>query len=190
LPVTTINFVDDGTGYFQFYTNDVANLAQSGGRGYFYINTTNYAPFNSVETEVIKNSGSLFMFGIVFCYSDGNNYYRFLIGTNGSYEILKIVAGAYSWYNFNTSSWQGNSSFNYPISTRLNTGYGVSNKIKVIATGGGKFDLYFNGTKEASFTDTNLTTGKTGFNAYVGTSSVENFPNTPVDIRFKQISAN
>jgi uncharacterized protein (TIGR02145 family) len=190
LPVTTINFVDDGTGYFQFYTNDVANLAQSGGRGYFYINTTNYAPFNSVETEVIKNSGSLFMFGIVFCYSDGNNYYRFLIGTNGSYEILKIVAGAYSWYNFNTSSWQGNSSFNYPISTRLNTGYGVSNKIKVIATGGGKFDLYFNGTKEASFTDTNLTTGKTGFNAYVGTSLFENFPNTPVDVRFKQISAN
>ena len=190
LPVKTINFVDDGTGYLQYYTNDVANCSASGGKGYFYINATDYTPFNSVETEVIKKSGSLYMYGIVFCYTGGNNYYRFLIDTYGYYEIFRTVSGVYSWYNFNTNSWQGNNSFSYPNSARLNIGYGVSNKIKVLATGSGKFDLYFNGTKDASFTDTNFTSGKTGFNAYVGTSSVESFPNTPVDVRFKEISAN
>jgi len=130
------------------------------------------------------------MYGIVFCYLDANNYYRFLISTYGYYEIFRNVSGVYSWYNFNTNSWQGNNSFAYPLSTHLNDEYGDINKIKVIATGSGNFDLYFNGIKDDSFTGTNFTSGKTGFASFLGTSSEENFPNSPVDIRFKEISAN
>ena len=190
LPVKTINYLPDGLGYLQYYTNDNGNCSTSGGKGYYFVNAANYTSFHSVETEIIKNSGSSYMYGVMFCYTDTYNYYRFLIDTDGYYDILKVVSGVPSWYNFSTKSWQANNTMDYPKSAHVNRGFGVSNKIKVIATGGGNFDLYFNGSKDASFTDLTFTGGKTGFASFLGPTTYENFPNTPLDTRFKELSAN
>jgi len=190
LPVKTIYYVVDSTGYWHFYTNDTAYCNPTGGKGYFHINDSVYTPFDSVETEVIKNSGSSYMYGIVFCYHDNGETYRLLIGTSGAYELLKYVGGVNSWYNFNTDAWSLTNAFTYPTSSHLHKGYGSSNKIKVVRTGSGNFDLYFNSIKSDSFNDGSFTSGKTGFASYVGPKSEEYFPNNPVDILYKEIIAN
>lgn len=192
LPVQTINFVRDSTsGYWRFYTNDTAYCPSSGAKGYYHIFDTVYAPFDSVETVVAKYSGAYaYMYGVFFCWQTNYDTYRLLISVNGGYEVLKYISGVNYWYNFNTDSWSLTNQFTYPTSQYLLKGYGSLNRIKVVATGGGNYDLYFNGVKSDSFSDASLTGGTTGIVAYLGVKTEENFPNFPVDVRFKQLSAN
>jgi hypothetical protein len=191
LPVKTINYVvDTATGYWRFYTNDTAYCAQSGGNAFHHIFDTVYSPFDSVETEVIKNSGSQFMYGIEFCIQDNGDLYRLLINTNRAYEVFKHVSGVNSWYNFNTSTWSSTNSFTYPTSSALRNGFGMSNKLKIVAVGGGIFDVYFNGIKSASFSESSFAAGRVGFVTFVGTKTDEYFPNYPVEVLFKQLVAN
>jgi hypothetical protein len=191
LPVKTINYdYDSTTGYWHFYTNDTAYCSSTGGGAYHHIFDSVYTPFDSVETEVVKYSGSDYMYGIEYCIQTGGDFYRLLISTEGVYEVFKHVNGINSWYNFNTSAWSLTNNFNYPVSSALHHGFGVFNKLKVVATGSGNFDVYFNGIKSASFNDNSFTGGKVGLVTYVGTKTDERFPNYPVDVKFKQIVAN
>ena len=188
LPVKTINYQLDPIGYYQFYTNDTANCL--GGYGYFsnYLDVT-ISSMQSVEVATIKNSGkSGYMYGIVFCYLDESNYYRLLIN-QGSYEIFRHAGTVHSWWNFTTSAWVASPPSIYPTSSNLSRVYGVSNLLKVTRTVAGVFDLYFNSTLNASFSDMTFVGGKNGFMTFVGLPTDEDFPNYPVDVRYKLISA-
>ena len=52
---TTIEFVDDGAGYFQFYTDDPQN---KGTAFYYIVSGSTQDPMTTVEANVEKKSGS------------------------------------------------------------------------------------------------------------------------------------
>jgi hypothetical protein len=139
----------------------------------------------SVEAQVKRISGnSTTGYGICFCYQVSGNSYRVLVTTTGAYIILKKVSGI--TYYYVSGSWTTTNP-SWPISSHLNTGFDTINDIQVINNGSGNFDVYFNGNKETSFTDSTFTGGDSGYYAAVSDSSHENFPSTPADMRFKQI---
>jgi hypothetical protein len=183
--VQTISWQPDSNGFLQYSTND-PNLYDT---GHIHTNNTIQATMSSgdsVEAEVIKNSGSAHMgYGILFCYQSLSNYYKVDITINGDYMIIKRVSGI-SYYYSNGSWVTTNPS--WPISSNLITGYGNSNDIKVVNAGGGTFDVYFNGNLETTFTDSTFTGGDSGYLAAIDSAANENFPATPNDTRFKQIT--
>jgi hypothetical protein len=61
-----------------------------------------------------------------------------------------------------------------------------SNIIKAVKTGT-SYAVYINDTLVHTFAEDNAITGnRIGFQVSVGMESEESFPNTPVDVRFKQ----
>jgi hypothetical protein len=189
LPVYTIYWVDDGTGFFEYYTND------SGFYNYNWYNEPNssyLSSMTSVDIQVKKISGNSSMgYGIVFCYQNSNNMYRVSITTTGFYRLSKYVSGTWS-YNYNDGSGWTTSSKSWPTSSNLLQGYGAVNDIQVTRAGS-SFSIYFNGTvgvstADMTFTDTAFTSGYCGGYVLVGTSAQESFPNTPVDFKYKIIS--
>jgi hypothetical protein len=191
LAVQTIDYKLGADGYYRFYTNDLANCL--GGSGYFskYLDDS-FAPMHSVEIEAAKDSGkSGYMYGIVFCYADVDRYYRLLISPWGDYEVFKHGPDSHQWWNFETPGWSATSAFTYPTSPNLKTGYGQVNKLKVARDAStGRFDIFFNdaASASASFTDAEYSGGKNGFMTFVGLPADEDFPNVPVDVRYKPIS--
>lgn len=118
--------------------------------------------------------------GVIFCYQDDNNFYRVLIDTEGYYYIYKNFSG-------NRTTIQTKKS-----SSALKPGYNALNTINVTRDTESQFTIKFNDNPEVIiFTDdtgtTPLTGGRCGFYVAVGDETQEQFPNTPVDVRFKQI---
>ncbi len=196
LPVETKFWDDDGTGFSQFYTNDLDNC----NKGFWLAYNTDYDRMDTVETEVKKVFGSeLYPFGIIFCFEKTNSeihYYRLLIWIDGSYTLRKVVTNTLTETTTDMIIPDSNNHADpdnllpYVPHNWLNKGHNVVNSIKVVRSETGIFDIYFNSeehpTPAATFSDTSYPGGKYGFYAAVGEPSKEKFPNTPVDVRFRQ----
>lgn len=170
--VQTIKWQLDGNGSVQFLTNDTQFY------DYTFWNTytqTNEIQMTTVTATAMKTSGCLNGgYGIVFCYHDSNNFYRLLIDATGQYSVYARVGGTYSvivpWAPAHTAL--------------LYSGVGVTNVISVTQQSPNNFSVIFNGTHETTFSDGNFTGGTAGFSVGINQTG-ENFPNTPVDVRFK-----
>lgn len=171
----TIKWQLDGNGAVQFLTNDPQWY------GYTFWDTyaqTTESQMTTVTATVAKQSGSQTCgYGIIFCYQDTNNFYRLLITASGGYSVYAKVGGTYTaiipWTQAHTAL--------------LNNGFGVANVISVTQQSLHNFSINFNGTQETAFGDLNFTGGNAGF--CIGISSTtENFPSIPEDVRFKLTS--
>jgi hypothetical protein len=182
LPVKTIEWEEDESGFRQYYTNDTAKYNNGSNHLSYYDET-----MDTIEMQVKKESGSSnYGFGLNFCYNGYQNRYIILIDTNGHYAILRKLKGATS-FNFNDGlGWVVNNK-NWPYNQYLKKGFGALNDIKVVRSVN-TFHVSFNGTEVFSFTDGSFTGGEAGCTLDIGNSNYENFPNTPEDVRYKMIS--
>lgn len=189
--IRTIEYEPTQDGYLQFYTNDLKNCL--GGSGCFTKEMGSLPILHSFEAAIAKDSGlSGYMYGIYFCYSDPSHFYRLLINPVGHCELFMCNGNSYGWWDFAAKAWvpaSGKNNNCYPEIPNLLQGFGVENVVKVIADGSGNFDLFFNGIKSESFFDQSFAGGAYGFMSYVGTVKDEDFPEIPVNIRYKVISA-
>jgi hypothetical protein len=184
LEIKSIYWVDDGSSFLQYYTNDKSNYNTWG----YSCPSANILSMNTSEIQIKKISGNPNIeYGMVFCLTDHNNFYRVSIIKTGYRRIERRINGIYG-FNYN-GSWTSDPGLGWPYSSHLNQGYGSINNIKVTRSGT-TFNVYFNNNLELSFTDTNYSGGYTGGFALISNSNQENFPNTPVDVRFKLITAN
>ena len=178
--VKTIEYQDDGNGFTQFYTNDKRNYNYS----FWHSDLTPQETMFPVEIQVKKLSGNKSMVhGAFFCYKDDHNFYRVVIDTEGNYYIFK----------HNSNGTEPRTTIRgKTASPNLNTGYNTLNTIHVERDDEGQFTIKFNNnykndTEVITFEDTTFTGGRCGFYVAVGDETQEQFPNTPVDVRFKQI---
>ena len=188
LPVETRQWVNDGAGFVQFYTNDVHMYHQ-----FVWAESLSSITMGTVTAEVKKVSGnSIYGYGILFCIQTSpdeyiHNYYQLTIFIDGTYNLIKVVddkatsiipiipvEGEYP---------------NYVSSINLNKEYDKINTISVTRNTDETFTISFNGHTEDTFTDSSFQSGMYGFHLAVGESYEENFPNTPVDVRFRLITA-
>lgn len=167
LPVNNIQWQDDDNGFLQFYTND-----QNYYNYYFvhcYDNTEN---LTSYTMELKKVSGYRNMgYGIVYSYADINNFNCILIDTYGAYSVWTVSKGTWTKYQ----DWDN--------PALLKTGFNVVNTITIGDDTSTFSNLIFNGSR--AWCSIPRPSGKYGFIAFIGDSSLENFPNTPEDMRFK-----
>ena len=159
-------------GFFQCYTNEYIRYDAH----YTHIeDNTNTNP-NVYEIDVKKTSGARNVpYGMAFKVLDSQNCYFVNLTVNGNYFIGKrvndVVTPIQDWTD----------------SPRLRTGFNILNTIRV-SQSGSTFDVYLNDFNVFQFTDSSITGNRIGFLTYIGTSEQESFPNTPVDVRFKQTS--
>jgi hypothetical protein len=164
----------DGSGFEQFITNDPQHYNSS---HWFHYNSSYESPMSTVTATLKKQSGSPTTgYGIIFCYQDTSNFYYLSIETHGHYHVQVKVGGSYSTI------------LDWSPSANLNTGYSVENIVSVVRTGPGTFAIYFNGVLETIFGDNTFSSGYAGFWASISEQTHENFPYTPVDVRFKMSS--
>jgi hypothetical protein len=176
LPVQSPIWRDDGTGmgFTQFYTNDPSKYNYD----FWMWTSTPQTPMHSVETQVKKISGNqYYYYGVLYCYQDNNNFYCLFITIGQEYCVWKRVGGTFH----NVFSWR--------FSSNLDPGYNTLNKIRIdlSTTNPNTFTVFFNDKLEYTFIDSSFTYGDSGFYASSGSASEESFPNTPVDVRFKQL---
>ena len=183
VPVSTHRWVDDGEGFIRFYTNDKQNY----GRDFWAWNNTILKPTDYVEAQVKKISGNPnYGYGIIFCLQEQEDrqFYGVLIDTTGYYLYLKAAGDTWTYDLAGEQKWYH--------SANLSTGYNTINTIKVVPSSEkpSTFIVYFNGKEGIEFTDSSdsaYSGGKFGFIATVGDAKEEDFPNKPVDIRFKPL---
>jgi hypothetical protein len=182
------NFVEqttlDENGYTDYYLNNPDRC------GYIYYISTGLltSPLsNYIETNVNKVSGYTGDWqGLFFNYSDGNNFVAVMTNTQGSYIIIKVVGGAFSYYN--GSTWTS-TSFIF-ASLALNMGYNAVNAIKVKVTTANTYEISFNNTVVQTFSETQLPAGLyKGFIFNVDSKVNEGFPDKFFEVKFKEISA-
>ena len=161
---------DLGTdGFWQMYTNEsrYCNYVFS-----MLINN-NKSNQNVFESEIKKISGARNQtYGMIFGAADINNLYFIDITVDGYYEIGKMVNGSVGVTERTYSS-------------KLRTGFNTINTIKVTKSGS-TFQLSFNGSTVVEFTDSEIRGSRIGASATVGSSGEESFPNTPVEVKFRQ----
>jgi hypothetical protein len=169
--VETISWKSDGYGFIQYSTNDSAKLNYSMGCTY---SSTNSAP--SVVTATVKkiSGASTYGYGVLFAVTDTNNRYRVMIDCTGYYRVDMISAG----YTYAFQDWT--------YDEAIHAGYDAQNTIAVTYSAP-NYSVAINGTHMVSFPadGTVGTSGYSGFYLSVGTSVEEDFPDTPVDVRFK-----
>ena len=113
-------------------------------------------------------------YGIVFCCQDSSNCYRLEIRVNGSYTLTKEVLNVESTL------------IDWTFSGDINTGYNVENVINVTYDDPtNTFSISFNDGEGINCIDSSFSEGNSGFYARVGDDIDENFPDTPVDMRYK-----
>ena len=175
--IQTILWAEDGNGYIQFSTNDEDNFLT----GFFkHYPTTAKNPYTDATFTIIRKSGSLTTgYGGVFCYQDGNNFYRFLINGNGSYAIAKKITGSYI-------AIQG-----WTASPDILTGYDQLNVIDIQRNDiTDEFTILINGGTPINFTDPDLQSGSSGFYSYIiNNDNGEYFPVDANDTRYKLTTA-
>jgi hypothetical protein len=131
---------------------------------------------NIYEIECKKMSGaSNWGYGMIFGASntDMRRYYDLGISTQGYYIIGKKVNEEYTTIR------------DWTKSEKLNTGYNTINTLKVVKNGT-TFTVYLNGSQADQFTDTEISGDRIGYWVDIGLEKDESFPNTPVDVRFRQ----
>lgn len=175
--VTTIQFKNDTSGNVQFETNDSKHYSMA--YTYVYPTSAGGAPYtDSISLKKMSGASSQGM-GMVVDYVNSSNFTVIEIDTSGDWAVLQDVAGTFS--NLTATGTNPNPD--------LQTGYGVMNKISA-ARSGDNYTVSFNGgSNQVTFTDAANAAGTTaGFLATVGSSSKENFPTVPEDIRYRMTS--
>lgn len=176
LPVDTKKWVTTD-GYYQFYTNDAQLLNYM-----FWLPFSNKedpaAIFGSFTGVAKKVSGSPdYAYGFLFCYTvtgaEVDDFYYVLISTHGNYKVGKKKGADWTPLQDWTSA------------SALKSGMNTENIVTVARTGNGEFAISFNGVASYSFTDTSLTAGGFAPVLFIGKAGEEDFPNNPVDVRFK-----
>jgi hypothetical protein len=167
LPVKTI-FWEWGTdGLCQYYTNDQEKF-NSVSSSHYYYNRNNP---NVFEFEIKKVSGARGQpYGMILG-AGTDNWYCVNIFVDGYYEVIRRLNGS-----FETAGKRGSSS--------LRVGYNAFNTIRVTKSGS-NFQINFNGSDVASFTDSSVAVNAFGALAWVGSRGEESFPDTPVELKFR-----
>ncbi|MCU6797494.1 DUF1080 domain-containing protein [Paenibacillus sp. WQ 127069] len=137
--------VTDGTKVYQQSDSTAADTHSLNGS----IAWTNYAISTKVKADVF-DSGTFAGIGLDARYQDSNNLYNFqYYKQSGEIKIQKKVGGTWTTlvsksYTFNTGTW-------YTMKAVVN---------------GSTLELWVNGTKELTTTDSSFSSGKVGLNAH------------------------
>ena len=175
LPTETIYWEPDGQGYLQFYTNDPAYLETI----CFYRVPGSYKdPVMNIDIDVKKVSGNKFVpSGFVYkCSPDYQSFTGIVFDTTG------YCSTQFSRFN---GEWQG---LAWHQESTLNTGLGEVNNIKIVRHGDPDdhwFDFIFNDKSHIALESTKYGPGDCAFVVFIGSSDDEDFPNKPVDVRFR-----
>ncbi len=191
----------DNNGWIQFYLNDPAYLNPVNGSTEWMPGDYKEMPMEYVEIEVSKYSGSpSYGYGVIFCVQDdtdpsdstddsGFNYLTVMIDVNGNFCIGKVTdTDKNSDPDFEYISIGGK---NWTPGSSLSKGYSQVNRIKVQYTGNNTFEITFNNddsnkiTFEYNQSPQFVMQGRYGYIAVIAPD--ENFPDTPVDVRFRQV---
>jgi len=170
IEIHNIRWETDGNGFIQFSTNDPNYYNWSWWQ--FYENINNISTF---DIELKKISGSNSGYGFVFGASNSNN--------NQFYYLSILIDGYYGIYKKNNDVWTTIKS--YEKSDKLFTGYNVINNLKVIKNVA-TYTVSINGSEVLQFIDTEINGNRFGYLVEIGSENEESFPNTPVDVRFRQ----
>jgi hypothetical protein len=167
LPVKTINWETDNSGWMQFYTNDPQYY------GYGFLRYYDNSQANAWEIVCKKMNGYRNQgFGLLFAVADNSHYCRLLITSNGSYNVQKRNGDVWTtildWAN----------------SAKINTGNNKENTLKVTKSGSA-YAIFINSEQVSQFNDSAASGNRFGLFVSVGSEANEDFPNTPVDVRFK-----
>lgn len=172
IPVKSIFWEEDSNGFIQFCTNDSDYYNY-----YFYTwyEDSYFTILDVVEAKVKKVSGFEWGgYGMVFYLQNEYNFYFLLIDKKGWYTI----------YEANDGSWIEHIGWTY--SDKLNKGFGKINTLKVEHDDPlDLFTISFNGSYVNSFNDDSFKGGYSGFFVEIWGVDEEDFPDTPVDVRFK-----
>lgn len=174
IPVKSIFWEEGSDGFIQFRTNDSDYYDYN---FYTWYEESYQQILDVVEIKVKKISGYEWGgFGIVFCLQDDYNFYLLLIDIKGWYTI----------YEANDSSWIQDVA--WTESDMLNKGFSKINTLKVEHDDSSDiFTISINGSYVNSFYDSSFDGGYSGFFVEIWGKDQEDFPDTPVDVRFKPI---
>jgi len=170
-PVQTIRWEQDGSGFIQFYTNDSENLSYTFWSAHELGQDLSAGP---VEITVKKNSGDpSYGFGMIFDYIDEDNFGRVLITRSGAYQVARKENGTFTYPQ------------NFASSNAVRTSSGAENVIRVTdVSSTDEITVTINGTEV--FNDVYGTLlGGTRVGGIAGVSDQEQFPEVPVDVRYK-----
>jgi hypothetical protein len=173
----TVYYEDDGEGFIRYFTCDGSLYGDTWWNYYWETDNT---PMSTLEVEYTKKSGSYWPAGVVFNHKDNSNFCHMQIFTDGRYCIVE------KYLNHNTYL------VGKTYSSLFNTGLNVMNKIRIEWNDTtDAFDFYANDTFLVSVPLSDFPSGrnggKSGFISAVGTSTVENFPDEPVDFRYRML---
>lgn len=179
----TISFVDDGSGFIRYSTNDRSL------RGTRVVNDAsvevNYELGLTFTIKKISGESEAY-YGLAACLT-ADGYYAILIDINRNHKLYYVdTTGSEEVWNLLL---EGNSS-------RLNSGYDVENEIyveyshyiSIVGIGTREIKelvIKFNGAIEYSITNPQNSGGSYGY--VVEIHKAESFPAVPVDVRFKAL---
>ncbi len=182
LIINVISFVEDGDGAIQFYNNNPDEY------GWYYyhldpVYTGSTIGTMTTEVEVTKLSGSdSYGAGLVFgATALTDSFFYFQISSNGYYNIYRwdtpdVYTEIVPW----TQSYT------------IHTGLDESNILKVSTAqtpaGPDSMEASINGVAVESMLVPGVVGPYSGFIAFIGTEEYEDFPDTPVDVRFRMIA--
>jgi hypothetical protein len=172
--IETVPWEPDADGFLRFSTNDPEHL------GYFFAYPLPFAFTSDYRFEVTleKSSGGLAPpMGVVFNYTDIDNFYSALIRPNGGWLIHKRSNGV----------WAEEFLASCNEDCGVNSGLNERNVISVeYADADQEWTLTINGNVVTTFTDPDqLDPGYVGLKTVIGGEEQESFPDVPVDVRFR-----
>jgi len=192
--VNTVIWEKDQNGYLQFSTNDSRFVDSDGSTiwkmGQLEINQYDDTFVFEAVCNKLQGTGEG-GYGITFCMQDINNFIVVMIRKTGSYCVIK----RYLTLNQNTNTLEEKREFiiDWTFTSALIQGNNQNNKIKVSYLGNRTFKITFNDIEEnppITFEENENKTplfnmgGKLGYLIVI--SPKEQFPDTPVDVRFFQ----
>jgi len=208
IPVSTVEWLDDGLGFIRYYTNDINKIiGYPSGRTLWY--PFEYTGSGDVyDVDLTKISGkAAYGYGLIFCIQDdvppvgdfiATDFYALLIRFDGCYQVIKVVDC--QQYRLAIDGCDAN--FWASANDKLLTGKNVLNNIRIETTedaGDGndqpEFKIYFNNILAYEFED-NYTNegvlplfiydaGKDKYGYIVTLGPNEDFPVEGVDVRFR-----
>lgn len=175
------NFNDTACGWDE-YDEDEASAGYRGSEYFVTVHQPNTSAFAlpsaafsnvSIQAEVRLEQGSADNnFGLLCRYQDLDNFYVFLISSDGYYGIASVTNGGPS------TILSGDGTYLLP-SEAIQTGLGATNEIQAICAGS-SLTLYVNGQQLASVNDNKLESGDIGF-------MVSAYDQAPLEVRFDNL---
>jgi hypothetical protein len=176
LPVSTVVYDPGDDEFIQYYTNDSQHYNDS----YWALEENANDDPNTYEIECKKMSGNIeFGYGMAFGADADNpyNYYMVLISADGWYSVQKSKGDQNDSVETRILEWEK--------SDKIVTGYDKLNTIKVTKSAS-TYTVYLNNAQVYQFADTDNFGNSIGFYTAIGSETDESFPNSPVDVRFRQ----